>query len=65
MVIFHEQFPSILKFMIKDYCTRGKVEHLIRMRERLDDHSRFLELQLASLESLVKRRNESEKYYSS
>lgn len=29
------------------------MEHLIRMRERLDEHSRFLESQLAGLESLV------------
>lgn len=36
-----------------DYCSRGKVEHLIRMRERLDDHSRLLECQLAGLESIL------------
>jgi len=36
-----------------DYCTRGKVEHLIRMRERLDEHSRFLEMQLAGLEMKI------------
>jgi len=43
-----------------DYCTRGKVEHLIRMRERLDEHSHMLESQLAGLEVLVKE-NEKEK----
>jgi hypothetical protein len=43
-----------------DYCQRGKVEHLIRMRERLDDHARFLELQLAGLESAVKEKGESD-----
>lgn len=45
--------------MMLDYCSRGKVEHLIRMRERLDDHSRFLEHQLAGLEMLVLERGES------
>lgn len=44
----------------QDYCTRGKVEHLIRMRERLDDHSRFLESQLAGLEALVKEKGETD-----
>jgi hypothetical protein len=41
-----------------DYCSRGKVDHLIRMRERLDDHSRMLEAQLAGLETLVKEKGE-------
>lgn len=41
-----------------DYCTRGKVEHLIRMRERLDEHSRLLEAQLAGLEAHVKEKGE-------
>merc|ERR1712150_45892 len=41
-----------------DYCLRGKVEHLIRMRERLDEHSRMLEAQLAGLETLVQERGE-------
>jgi hypothetical protein len=41
-----------------DYCTRGKVEHLIRMRERLDEHSNFLESQLAGLEAAVRERGE-------
>ena len=45
--------------ILLDYCQRGKVEHLIRMRERLDDHSRFLEMQLAGLEALVKEKGES------
>ena len=31
------------------------MEHLIRMRERLDEHSRFLECQLAGLEMLIQR----------
>jgi hypothetical protein len=34
------------------------VEHLIRMRERLDDHSRLLELQLSGLETSVKEKGE-------
>lgn len=45
--------------VLVDYCQRGKLEHLIKMRERLDDHSRFLELQLAELEVLVKQKGES------
>lgn len=44
--------------VLVDYCKRGKLEHLIRMRERLDDHSRFLELQLAELELLAKKKGE-------
>lgn len=44
----------------QDYCKRGKVEHLIRMRERLDDHSVFLQSQLAELEALVQERGESD-----
>lgn len=36
-----------------NYCTRGKVEHLIRMRERLDEHSLMLESQLAGLSTLM------------
>ena len=43
-----------------DYCTRGKVEHLIRMRERLDEHSRYLEAQLAGLEALVREKGETD-----
>ena len=42
----------------QDYSTRGKVDHLIRMRERLDEHSRFLESQLAGLEVLVREKGE-------
>ena len=34
------------------------MDHLIRMRERLDEHSRFLEAQLAGLEALVKKNGE-------
>jgi len=41
-----------------DYCLRGKVEHLIRMRGRLDEHSRMLEAQLAGLETLVQEKGE-------
>ena len=44
--------------VLMDYSKRGKVDHLIRMRERLDDHSRFLEMQLAGLEALVKEKGE-------
>lgn len=43
-----------------DYCTRGKVEHLIRMRERLDEHSRFLEAQLAGLEAVIREVGETD-----
>ena len=46
--------------ILTDYCTRGKVEHLIRMRERLDEHSRYLESQLAGLLSLVKDKGDSD-----
>jgi len=51
-----------MKYMdtLLDYCSRGKVEHLIRMRERLDDHSRFLEAQLAGLETLVKEKGKTD-----
>lgn len=52
--------PETYMEILTDYCQRGKVDHLIRMRERLDDHSRFLELQLATLESLVKKNGESD-----
>lgn len=34
------------------------MDHLIRMRERMDEHSRFLESQLAGLEALVKEKGE-------
>jgi hypothetical protein len=44
--------------VLLDYSKRGKVDHLIRMRERMDEHSRFLESQLAGLESLVKEKGE-------
>ena len=37
-----EVIPQKYKEMLLDYCKRGKVEHLIRMRERLDVHARFL-----------------------
>jgi PHD-finger len=48
-----KEIPQQYMDTLLDYCNRGKVEHLIRMRERLDEHSRFLEMQLAGLESLV------------
>lgn len=51
--------PQKYMDIMTDYCKRGKVEHLIRMRERLDDHSRFLEAQLAGLEALVLEKGES------
>lgn len=44
---------------LMDYCTRGKVEHLIRMRERLDEHTRYLESQLAGLEAQVREKGET------
>ncbi|KAL3917999.1 MAG: hypothetical protein SGILL_004451 [Bacillariaceae sp.] len=46
--------------VLLDYCSRGKVEHLIRMRERLDCHSRYLESQIAGLEILIKERGETD-----
>jgi hypothetical protein len=55
-----KEIPEQYMETLLDYCTRGKVEHLIRMRERLDDHSRFLESQLAGLESLVLEHGESD-----
>lgn len=48
--------PANYMEILIDYATRGKVEHLIRMRERMDDHSRFLESQLAGLEALIQDR---------
>ena len=51
--------PEAYVEIMTDYCNRGKVEHLIRMRERLDEHSRFLEAQLAGLEALAKEKGES------
>ena len=44
--------------VLLDYCSRGKVEHLIKMRERLDEHSRYLESELAGLETLIQERGE-------
>lgn len=55
-----EVIPDQYMDILSDYCNRGKVEHLIRMRERLDEHSRFLESQLAGLEALVQERGESD-----
>jgi hypothetical protein len=52
--VIDEKYYEILM----DYSKRGKVDHLIRMRERLDDHSRFLEAQLAGLEAVVKDKGE-------
>jgi hypothetical protein len=54
------EIPQKYMEVLLDYCKRGKVEHLIRMRERLDDHSRYLEAQLAGLEALVKEKGESD-----
>mmetsp|Transcript_34881 Transcript_34881/g.80659 ORF Transcript_34881/g.80659 Transcript_34881/m.80659 type:complete len:101 (-) Transcript_34881:463-765(-) len=36
-----------------DYSERGKVDHLVRMRETLDSHAEMLQGQLATLEKLV------------
>lgn len=44
--------------VLMDYSKRAKVDHLIRMRERLDEHIRFLESQLAGLEALAKKNGE-------
>lgn len=55
-----KEIPQQYMEILTDYCTRGKVEHLIRMRERLDEHSRFLESQLAGLEALVLEHGESD-----
>ena len=52
--------PDKYSEILFDYCSRGKVEHLIRMRERLDEHARHLELQLAGLEKLVKEKGQSD-----
>lgn len=51
-----EIIPESYMEILLDYATRGKIEHLIRMRERMDDHSRFLESQLAGLEALIQDR---------
>jgi hypothetical protein len=51
--------PEAYVEIMTDYCRRGKVEHLIRMRERLDEHARFLAAQLAGLEALAKEKGES------
>mmetsp|Transcript_24493 Transcript_24493/g.37805 ORF Transcript_24493/g.37805 Transcript_24493/m.37805 type:complete len:954 (+) Transcript_24493:51-2912(+) len=48
--------PQKYMEILLDYCSRGKLEHLIRMRERLDDHSKLLEYQLAALEDLVREK---------
>jgi hypothetical protein len=45
---------------LMDYCSSGKIENLIRIRERLDEHSRFLELQLSGLEAAVQEKGESD-----
>ena len=47
--------------ILMDYSKRGKVDHLIRLRERMDEHSRFLEAQLAGLEARVLENQEKEK----
>lgn len=48
--------PQKYMDILLDYCSRGKLEHLIRMRERLDDHSKLLEYQLAALEDLIREK---------
>ena len=50
--------PEATFDVLLDYAKRGKVDHLIRMRERLDEHSRMLESELAGLEALVKENEE-------
>jgi len=50
--------PQKYMDVLLDYCTRGKVEHLIRMRERLDEHSKMLESQLAGLEALAREKGD-------
>lgn len=57
---FHTQvIPARYMEVLLDYVNRGKIEHLVRMRERLDEHSRLLESQLAGLEALVREKGES------
>lgn len=51
--------PDKYMEVLIDYCSRGKLEHLIRMRERLDDHSKFLEYQLSAFEELVRQKQNS------
>jgi hypothetical protein len=46
--------------ILMDCSKRGKVDHLICMRERMDDHARFLETQLAGLEALAQERGEGD-----
>jgi len=55
-----KEIPEKYIEILMDYKDRGKLEHLIRMRERLDEHSRFLEAQLAGLEALVLEKGESD-----
>lgn len=56
---FHTQvIPARYMEVLLDYVNRGKIEHLVRMRERLDEHSRLLESQLAGLEALVRENGE-------
>ena len=52
-VIPQESMDTLL-----DYCSRGKLENLLRMRQQLDEHAMFLEHQLASLEALVQEKGE-------
>ena len=54
-----KEIPEKYIEILVDYKDRGKLEHLIRMRDRLDEHSRFLEAQLAGLEALVLEKGES------
>ena len=52
--VINDKYMEILL----DYCKRGKAEHLIRMRERLDDHARYLESQLAALEVMAQQKGD-------
>jgi len=49
--------PEKYMDILFDYCNRGKVEHLIRMRERLDEHAYFLEAQLSGLDEMVAQKD--------
>lgn len=56
----NDVIPEKYMNILLDYCQRGKVEHLIRMRERLDEHSLYLQSQLFGLEARVKEVGESD-----
>jgi len=50
--------PQKYMEILLDYKNRGKLEHLIRMRERLDEHALMLEAQYAGLLCLIKEKGE-------